>query len=64
MALKSVCSVKFTNTGSVGVECQPFNEPDGLRDSHNTATTREVAVEIVVSDTGCGIPNKKLEVCR
>ncbi|KAG8886222.1 Light-sensor Protein kinase [Tulasnella sp. 331] len=54
-------AVKFTDSGSVTVECQPFNEPDGLRDSHTTATTREVAVEIIVSDTGCGMPNKKLE---
>lgn len=43
------------------VDCRPFNEPDGLRDSHTTPTTREMAVEIVVADTGCGIPNAKLE---
>ncbi|KAG9003263.1 Light-sensor Protein kinase [Tulasnella sp. JGI-2019a] len=54
-------AVKFTEHGSVTLECKPFSEPDGLRDSHSTATTKEVAVEIVISDTGCGIPTTKLE---
>lgn len=32
-----------------------FDEPDGLR------AEGHVAIEIVVSDTGCGIPPEKLE---
>ena len=47
--------VKFTKTGGITVECRAFEEPEGLRNSGN------VAVEIVVSDTGCGIPSDKLE---
>ncbi|KAG8905480.1 Light-sensor Protein kinase [Tulasnella sp. 403] len=54
-------AVKFTETGKVSVECKPFQEPDGLRDRETTATTKQVAVEIVVADTGCGIPATKLE---
>jgi signal transduction histidine kinase len=37
------------------VHCHTFGEPEGLRGPKQTA------VEIVVSDTGCGIPNEKLE---
>ena len=37
------------------MECHAFEEPAGLRDAHN------VAVEIIVSDTGCGITAEKLE---
>jgi hypothetical protein len=37
------------------VECRSFREPPGLRDK------REVVVEVVVADTGCGIPAGKLE---
>ena len=54
--------VKYTDSGSVTVECRPFAEPEGLRDRANTATTHQMALEIVVSDTGCGIPTDKLEV--
>lgn len=36
------------------VSCHKFEEPRGLRDS------KEVAVEIVVGDTGCGIESSKL----
>ena len=48
-------SVKYTEKGSVTVSCQKFQEPRGLRNS------REVAVEIVVADTGCGIEPSELE---
>ncbi|CAL1713504.1 unnamed protein product [Somion occarium] len=48
-------AVKYTTTGGVKVECHAFEEPAGLRDPTN------VAVEIVVEDTGCGIPTDKLE---
>jgi len=42
-------AVKYTQQGSVSVTAHTFEEPDGLRALGN------VAVEIVVSDTGCGI---------
>ncbi len=48
-------SVKYTAQGSISVRCKAFEEPTGLRD------TGDLAVEIVVADTGCGIPNDKLE---
>ena len=47
--------VKYTAQGSIVVECHTFEEPAGLRN------TRAVAVEIVVADSGCGIPAAKLE---
>lgn len=53
--------VKYTTKGSIIIEIKPFAEPDGLRDRNSTATTRQIAVEIVVSDTGCGIEPAKLE---
>lgn len=37
------------------MRCTPFDEPEGLRGPAQTA------VEIVVADTGCGIPPMKLE---
>lgn len=37
------------------MQCRAFDEPDGLRNAGN------VAVEIIVSDTGCGISSDKLE---
>lgn len=39
----------------ISVWCRTFEEPEGLRSSKQTA------VEIVVSDTGCGIEDGKLE---
>ncbi|KAG9102501.1 Light-sensor Protein kinase, partial [Ceratobasidium sp. 392] len=48
-------AVKYTETGQITVECRRFKEPVGLRDA------KEVAVEIVVADTGCGISSVKLE---
>lgn len=47
--------VKFTQHGTITVSCCAFNEPEGLRNS------KQLAVEIIVSDTGCGIPTNKLE---
>ena len=47
--------VKFTQDGVITVECRAFEEPEGLRNVGN------VAVEIIVSDTGCGISSDKLE---
>lgn len=47
--------VKFTKSGAITVQCRAFEEPEGLRNSGN------IAIEIVVSDTGCGIPPDKLE---
>lgn len=48
-------AVKYTEVGQISVECRQFKEPIGLRDS------KEVAVEIVVADTGRGISSAKLE---
>jgi signal transduction histidine kinase len=47
--------VKYTQRGTITVSCRAFNEPEGLRNS------KQVAVEIVVGDTGSGIPASKLE---
>ncbi|PSS37031.1 hypothetical protein PHLCEN_2v1070 [Hermanssonia centrifuga] len=48
-------ALKYTNNGGITVKCQAFEEPVGLRNPGN------VAVEIIVSDTGCGISPDKLE---
>ncbi|KAI0671080.1 hypothetical protein C8Q78DRAFT_1079021 [Trametes maxima] len=48
-------ALKYTSQGSITVLCKAFEEPTGLRDSG------DLAVEIVVADTGCGIPSEKLE---
>ncbi|KAF9235192.1 hypothetical protein BU15DRAFT_89676 [Melanogaster broomeanus] len=48
-------ALKYTTKGSVSVQCRVQNKPEGLRDPSQTT------VEINVSDTGCGIPNDKLE---
>ncbi|KAF9267585.1 hypothetical protein L218DRAFT_1074312 [Marasmius fiardii PR-910] len=48
-------ALKYTKRGSINVRCTTYNEPEGLRASSSTA------VEIVVEDTGCGIPTNKLE---
>ncbi|KZO92680.1 hypothetical protein CALVIDRAFT_519984 [Calocera viscosa TUFC12733] len=48
-------AVKYTSEGTITVECRVFQEPAGLRDR------RQIAVEIVVGDTGCGIESSKLE---
>jgi Histidine kinase-, DNA gyrase B-, and HSP90-like ATPase len=47
--------VKYTQRGTITVSCRAFNEPEGLRNS------KQIAVEIIVGDTGCGIPVNKLE---
>ncbi|KAI0320183.1 hypothetical protein OF83DRAFT_1053619 [Amylostereum chailletii] len=48
-------SLKYTQVGSITITCKAFDEPQGLRHP------RSLAVEIVVRDTGCGIPATKLE---
>jgi signal transduction histidine kinase len=47
--------VKYTEQGTISVVCRAFDEPHGLRDASG------IAVEIIVSDTGCGISSQKLE---
>ena len=47
--------MKYTDTGGISVECRSFGEPE---DAQSPDT---VAVEIIVSDTGCGILRDKLE---
>ncbi|KZP05210.1 Fph type histidine kinase [Athelia psychrophila] len=48
-------SLKYTKDGSITVQCRTFGEPEGLR------APKQTAVEIVVADSGCGIPSDKLE---
>ncbi|KAG5648399.1 hypothetical protein DXG03_004973 [Asterophora parasitica] len=48
-------SLKYTTKGSITVSCTPFCEPEGLRSPQQTV------VEVVVADTGPGIPSGKLE---
>ncbi|KAK1226603.1 hypothetical protein PQX77_010419 [Marasmius sp. AFHP31] len=48
-------ALKYTQRGTISVRCTTYSEPDGLRATNSTA------VEIVVADTGCGIPPTKLE---
>ncbi|KAI9064701.1 hypothetical protein FKP32DRAFT_1611120 [Trametes sanguinea] len=48
-------ALKYTTRGAISVVCRAFDEPTGLRDSG------DLAVEIVVTDTGAGIPSDKLE---
>jgi hypothetical protein len=40
---------------TITVSCRTFSKPEGLRNS------KQIAVEIIVGDTGCGIPASKLE---
>ncbi|KAH9986884.1 hypothetical protein BJV74DRAFT_927090 [Russula compacta] len=48
-------ALRYTQHGTITVSCRASNEPEGLRNS------KQVAVEIIVSDTGCGIPTNELE---
>ncbi|KAF9534532.1 hypothetical protein CPB83DRAFT_756080 [Crepidotus variabilis] len=48
-------SLKYTTEGSITVSCTSFNEPEGLRNPN------QIAVEILVADTGCGIHSSKIE---
>ena len=48
-------ALKYTAQGSIHVSCRQFEEPLGLRN------TGDIAVEVVVADTGCGIATEKLE---
>lgn len=51
----SANALNYTSSGRIVVQCVRFDEPEGLRGPKQTA------VEIVVSDTGCGISPPKLE---
>lgn len=55
MLLTRHTPVKYSTQGKITVECKAFKEPEGLRRKGSTA------VEIVVTDTGCGISPAKLE---
>ncbi|KAF4605638.1 Light-sensor Protein kinase [Pleurotus pulmonarius] len=48
-------ALKFTEKGKIEVSCVRYMEPEGLR------SAGQMAVNIVVSDTGCGIAPEKLE---
>lgn len=48
-------SVRYTQRGTITVSCRAFNEQEGLQNS------KQVSVEIIVDDTGCRIPARKLE---
>lgn len=52
----TISIVQYTTSGKIVVLCQRFEEV-ATDDSEDA----EVAVEIVVSDTGCGISEKKLK---
>ena len=52
---KPLSPTSYTAQGAVTVTAHVFDEPDGLR------AEEYVAIEIVVRDTGCGIPPEKLE---
>ncbi|KAF7314265.1 ATP-binding cassette transporter [Mycena kentingensis (nom. inval.)] len=47
-------ALKYTESGIITVGCKPFDEPEGLRGPAQTV------VEILVTDTGCGIPPTRL----
>lgn len=47
--------MKYTQQGTITVSCRTFNEREDIRNS------KRVSVEIIVGDTGCGIPACKLE---
>jgi hypothetical protein len=44
-------TVKYTQRGTITVSCHAFNESGG----------QQITAEIIVGDTGCGIPANKLE---
>ncbi|KIJ54813.1 hypothetical protein M422DRAFT_152482 [Sphaerobolus stellatus SS14] len=48
-------AIKYTSEGKISVESRKYPEPQGLRNS------QQIAVEIIVSDTGCGMSEAKLE---
>ena len=50
-----LCVVKYTSEGEISVQCRAFEEPLGVQASDN------IAIELVVADTGCGITSDKLE---
>lgn len=47
--------VKYTESGKVTVDCHAYDDPTAL------GVSGGVAVQIVVADTGCGIPTDKLQ---
>jgi hypothetical protein len=47
--------VKYTQRGTITVSCHALNEPEDPRNS------KQITVQIIVGDTGCGIPANKLE---
>ena len=48
-------TVKYTQRGTIAVSCHALNEPEGPRNP------KQITVQIIVGDTGCGIPANKLE---
>jgi hypothetical protein len=46
--------VKYTEKGNIVVRCKSLDDPDKTKPG-------EVATEILVEDTGCGIPSEKLD---
>jgi signal transduction histidine kinase len=53
--------VKFTESGSITVTCRVNDK--GQSESNHVSNPSEAGVcpiEIIVSDTGCGIPSEKL----
>lgn len=55
-------TVKFTEAGRITVDCRLFSEGSELLQRLTTSSTSsEVAIEIVVTDTGCGMSLDALE---
>jgi hypothetical protein len=48
-------SVQYIDKGDITVHCRKFVEPEGLR------YAQEIVIEIMVADSGCGIPSRKVE---
>lgn len=48
-------AVKYTEEGTITVQCTTYDEPEGLRGEN------QMVIQIVVADTGCGIEGSKLE---
>ncbi|WVQ93907.1 hypothetical protein IAU59_000985 [Kwoniella sp. CBS 9459] len=55
-------SVKFTEKGFIEIYCGPQSSTSNDSErSHDLVRAGQVPIEIVISDSGCGIPTEKLE---
>ena len=56
MQLLTTLLAKYTTAGSISVCCNTYQELS------NRAATEKAVVEVIIADTGCGIPASKLEM--